>query len=94
MMTDRELEIWDPFGLRPLQRFSEFPDTAGKYTALGGKKGQIFVAYNPNPGNKKQSRTMLHLFKEISFDRQINHVLEQGDIDFAYKLFNIEYRGS
>jgi hypothetical protein len=75
MMTDREVCVFDPINDKILQLHSNLPDTSGRLTALGGIKGQVFTAYNPNPGNKKQSRTVLHMYKEISYEKQIHYVL-------------------
>ena len=91
MVTDKELAVWDPVSKKMLQLFNEFPDPNGKYTALGTCKGKAYAAYLPNPRSKK---TFLQLFKEISFEKQIEQVLSAGEIDQAYKLFSIEYRGS
>jgi len=95
MMTDREIAVYDPDSKEVLQLFNDIPDpSTGRFTALGGMKGNVVAAYNPNPKNKKKSLTKLFVLKEISYERQICHLIENSQIKNAYRLFNMELRDS
>ena len=37
---------------------------------------------------------MIELHKEIDFESQIEHILKQGEIELANKLFTIQFKGS
>jgi len=42
-------------------------------------KYEVIIAYNPNPSNRKQSKTMLRILKEAPIDQQILRFLKLGE---------------
>lgn len=90
IMSDRELRVYNPDKNKMLQDFGKIADPNGRYTAVGIKKYEVVIAYNPNPSNRKQSRTVLKVLKEAPIDQQITKCLREGEDAEAERLFYIE----
>jgi hypothetical protein len=89
IMSDRELRVYSPEKNKMLQDFGTLVDPA-RYTAVGIKKYEVLLAYNPNPSNRKQSKTILKVLKEAPIDQQITKCLREGEDAEAERLFYIE----
>lgn len=90
LMSDRELRVYNPDKNRLLQDFGRISDPNARYTAVGFRKYEIIIAYNPNPGNRKQSKTLLKALKEAPIDQQIIRFLKLGEDTEAERIFRIE----
>jgi len=51
------------------------------------------MAYNPNPSNRKQSRTIMRILKEAPIDQQIERFLKVGEDKEAERIFYMENKG-
>mmetsp|Transcript_13378 Transcript_13378/g.13297 ORF Transcript_13378/g.13297 Transcript_13378/m.13297 type:complete len:816 (+) Transcript_13378:272-2719(+) len=93
LCSDREIRVYNPENNLTVQEFGEINDPNAQYTALGYKKHEVIVAYNPNPGNRKQSKTIIKIFKEAAIEEQIMRFLKQGEDTEAERIFYIGYKG-
>jgi len=90
IMSDRELRVYNPDKNKMLQNFGKIIEPSGRYTAIGCKKYEVIIAYNPNPSSRKQSKTLLKILKGAPIDQQITMFLREGkDLD-AERIFYIE----
>ena len=78
IMSDRELRIYNFEKNKLLQDFGKIVDLNARYTAIGSKKYDVIIAYNPNPGNRKQSKTLLKILKEAPIEQQIEKFFKNG----------------
>ena len=90
VMSDRELRVYNPEKNKILQDFGKISDPNGRYTGIGSTKYEVIVGYNPNPSNRKQSKTLLKILKEAPIDQQIERFLKLGEDKEALRIFQIE----
>lgn len=93
LMSDRELRVYNPEKNKLLQDFGKIVDPSARYTAIGSKKYEVIIAYNPNPSNRKHSKTLLKILKEAPIDQQITRFLKLGEDKEAERIFYIENKG-
>ena len=93
IMSDREIKIYNFEKNKLLQDFGKITDISARYTAIGSKKYDVIIAYNPNPSNRKQSRTLLKILKEAPIEQQIEKFLRMGEEKEAQRIFFIENKG-
>ena len=94
MLSEKEISVYDPLLKKNLQIFTDLPEFEGRFTAIGSSKDRVFIGYTSNAKNKKIAKSSIHILEKISFERQLDHILGTGDIEYAQKLFMINYRGS
>jgi hypothetical protein len=93
IMSERELRVYNPDKNKLMQNFGKIVDPNGKYTAIGNKKHEVLIAYNPNPGHRKHSKTTLKVLKEAPIDQQIVRLLKLGEDKEAERIFDIGNKG-
>ena len=93
VMSDRELRVYSPEKNIILQDFGKIMDSGAKYTAIGCKKHEVIIAYNPNPSNRKFSKTIIKILKEAPIDQQIARLLKVGEDKEAERIFYIGNKG-
>jgi hypothetical protein len=93
IMTDRELRVYNPDKMKLLQNFGRIVDQSARYTAIGSKKHEVVIAYNPNPSNRNKSKTLLKVLKEAPIDQQIVRLLKLGKDKEAERVFYIGNKG-
>lgn len=93
LLSDKELRVYNPSKNKILQDFGRITDPNGKYTAVGCKKYEVIIAYNPNPSSRKHSKTLLKILKEAPVDQQIERFLRMGEDKEAQRIFSIENKG-